>query len=185
MPKKVLFIQGASEGAHAADAKVVERLQRALGTDYDVIYPDMPDEADPRYEDWKVAIEKELAAQPSPAIVVAHSVGGSMLLKALSEIKPKEPLAGVFLMAAPFWGGDGWRYHGYEKLQLPQDFAAALPKETPLFFYHCRDDDSVPSEHLALYAELLPAATCHQLNAGGHQFEDGLAPVAEDIKSLS
>jgi pimeloyl-ACP methyl ester carboxylesterase len=84
-------------------------------------------------------------------------------------------------MAVPFWGGDGWRYEGYEELELPKDLAAKLSQETPLFLYHCRDDDIVPYEHLALYKRLLPHAVMHPLDKGGHQFNNDLAPVAQDI----
>ena len=184
MSKQVLFIQGAGVGAYREDAKLSESLRRALGPDYEVIYPAMPNEADPRYEDWKSRIEKELAEMQEGVILVAHSVGGSILLKCLSEIKVTKAVGGVFLMAAPFWGGDGWRYEGYEQVELPEDFAAKLPQGVPVFLYHCRDDDTVPYAHLALYKQLLPHATSRRFDAGGHQFGNDLSPVAHDIKAI-
>jgi predicted alpha/beta hydrolase family esterase len=183
MPKQVLFIQGAGEGAHEADAKLAEGLHRALGLDYEIIYPVMPNEADAHYGNWKLHIEKELVAMQEPVILVAHSVGGSMLLKCLSEIKLKKPVAGIFVMAAPFWGGDGWRYEGYKDLELPEDLAARSLQGTPVFLYHCRDDDIVPYDHFTLYKKLLPHAAGRLLDTGGHQFDSGLDPVVQDIKS--
>jgi hypothetical protein len=44
MAKQVLFIQGAGEGAYDADKKLAESLQQALGSDYEVRCPLMPDE---------------------------------------------------------------------------------------------------------------------------------------------
>jgi uncharacterized protein len=184
MSKQVLFIQGAGEGAHEEDAKLAESLRSTLGTDYEVIYPALPNGDDAPYDDWKAYIEKELAEMHEPVILAGHSVGASTLLKYLSEVKPKKPIAGVFLMATPFWGGDGWLYEGYEELELPDGFAAKLPKNVPVFLYHCRDDDTVPYEHLALFEKLLPHAVTRQLGTGGHQFNNDLAPIAEDIKSL-
>lgn len=185
MPRQVLFIQGAGEGAYEADAKLAESLRRALGPDYEVTYPAMPNEADASYDEWKHRIEEELAGMHESAILAGHSVGASILLKCLGESKLTKPVAGVFLMATPFWGGDGWRYEGYQKLQLTKDIEARLPQGARVLLYHCQDDDTVPCEHLALYAALLPHATQHQVTHGGHQFNNDLSLVAQDIKSLN
>jgi len=45
----------------------------------------MPNEADPRFATWRVTLEKELAALRDGAVVVGHSVGGTILIKALAE----------------------------------------------------------------------------------------------------
>jgi serine hydrolase len=87
-------------------------------------------------------------------------------------------------IAAPFWGGDGWRYEGYEELALPHGFDARLPKRMSIFLYHCRDDAIVPFDHLALYTQVLPQATVRALDAGGHQLNNDLSAVAQDIKGL-
>jgi hypothetical protein len=62
MKKQILFIQGGGEGAHEEDEKLVVSLRSALGTVYEVRYPQMPDESNPDYEPWKAQIKKELAA---------------------------------------------------------------------------------------------------------------------------
>ena len=118
------------------------------------------------------------------AILVGHSLGGSFLLKYLSDEKVEKAIAGIFLIATPYWGDDGWRYDGYEALALPKDFPSNLPSGTPIFFYHSRDDEIVPFAHLTLYARKLPQATIHALDARGHQLRNDLSEVAADIKSL-
>lgn len=183
MLKQILFIQGAGEGAYEEDVTLAESLRRELGSDYEVVYPAMPNEADVPYDEWKHCIEEELAKMQEPVVIVAHSLGASVVLKSLGEIKLKKSVAGMFLMASPFWGGDGWRYEGYEELELPKDLATTLPR-APIFLYHCWDDDIVPFEHLALYKKLLPDAVLRQLDVGGHQFNNDLNLVAQDIKSL-
>src|SRR5262249_38996225 len=61
MPTQVLFIQGAGAAAHDAwDDKLVRSLERELGDGYMVLYPRMPDEADPHYASWKAALLNEL-----------------------------------------------------------------------------------------------------------------------------
>lgn len=183
MSKHVLFIQGAGEGAYQEDKRLAASLQQALGSQYEVNYPEMPDEDDASYELWKSQIEQEVATMPGPLILVGHSVGASVLLKTLTEIEVKKPLVGIFLLATPFWGGDGWTYEGYETLELPKDMASKLPKAR-LFFYHCHDDETVPYEHLALYAKMLPQATIRELE-GGHQFNNDVSLVAKDIEHLA
>jgi predicted alpha/beta hydrolase family esterase len=152
MTKHVLFIQGAGQGAYEDDKKLAASLSQELGPEYEVRYPAMPDEDNAPYEQWKQQIEKELVAMQEPIILIGHSVGASVIIKCISEIEVKKPIAGIFLMAAPFWGGDGWQYEGYEELTLPKGFAAKLPKNVSIFLYHCHDDEVVSFDHLALYA---------------------------------
>jgi len=96
----------------------------------------------------------------------------------------EKPIASIFLLACPFWGGNGWRYSGYEELMLPEDGATKLSRGGKIFLYHCRDDATVPFDHLALYAQILPEAAVNERDEGGHQFNNDLSFVAEDIKSL-
>lgn len=185
MKQQILFIQGGGAGAYQEDGKLVASLRNTLGVAYEVLYPQMPNEGDPDYGMWKVQIKKELAGLESEVILIGHSLGSSFLLKYLAEEKLEKSIAGIFLMATPYWGGDGWQYEGYERVALPEDFAAKLPGGAPIFLYHSRDDEIVPFAHLALYAEKLPQATIRALDGGGHQLNNDLAEVVRDIKGLS
>jgi hypothetical protein len=136
------------------------------------------------YEQWKQQVATELATMSSPVFLVGHSVGASILAKCLTEIDVDKPVAGIFLMSTPFWGGDGWRYEGYQKLELPSDFASRLPQDAQLFLYHSHDDETVPFSHLALYARILPKATLRAIESGRHQLNNDLTMIAKDIISL-
>jgi predicted alpha/beta hydrolase family esterase len=171
-------------GAYEADEHLVVSLRRALGTAYELLYPKMPHESEPDYRNWKTQIGNEMSHLKNGGILVGHSVGGSFLLKYLSDEKVEKSIAGIFLIATPYWGGDGWRYEGYESVSLPKDFPSKLPSGAPIFFYHSRDDEIVPFAHLTLYASKLPQATIHALDAGGLQLRNDLSEVAVDIKSL-
>lgn len=183
--RRVLFIQGAGAGAYDADKLLADSLQNELGERYEVRYPEMPDENNAPYDRWRPCIEAEIRAIQGPVILVGHSIGASHLIKCLSETSVKTSVVGVFLLAAPFWGGEGWHYEGYEELQLPQDIANALPKRASMFLYHSRDDGTVPFAHLALYARLLPDATVRVIDTGGHQLNNDASPVAVDIEALA
>ena len=89
------------------------------------------------------------------AILVGHSVGAHVLLKYLSEEEVEKPVAGLFLVAAPYAGTGGWEL---EEDALPEDFASKLPRVLTKFLYHGRDDEVAPFGHLALYEANLPRA---------------------------
>lgn len=185
MRKQVLFIQGAGQGAYIEDEKLVASLRHSLGSRYDVRYPAMQNEDEAEYETWVRQIEAELATLNGAVIIVGHSVGASILIKFLSEKGIQKTVAGIFLIAAPFWGGEnGWTYEGYETLVLPKEVVTKLSEDVPIFLYHSRDDEIVPFAHLALYAKKLLRATVRELDGGGHQLNDDLSQVANDIKNL-
>jgi predicted alpha/beta hydrolase family esterase len=186
MKKQVLFIQGAGEGSYKEDEKLVESLRLLLGSSYEIRYPAMKNEDDAPYEVWVGQVQEELAALTDGVILIGHSVGGSVLIKFLAEIKIKKAIAGIFIIAAPFWGGDGgWTYEGYEELVLPNQADTNLPKGVPIFLYHSNDDEVVPFAHLALYAKNLPGAINRELDGRGHQLNHDLSEVANDIKKLT
>jgi uncharacterized protein len=181
---QILFIQGGGSGAHKEDERLVASLRKHLGSTYEVRYPQMLKESDPDYQRWRPQMRKELSSMKGNVILVGHSLGGSFLLKYLSEEKIETRVAGLFLIATPYWGGDGWRYEGYKANALPEDFRSRLPKGTPIFFYHSRDDEVAPFAHLALYEDKLPQATFRVLDGRGHQLNNDLSEVAADIKCL-
>ena len=181
MRKRVLFIHGGGEGAYEEDRKLAAALQYALGAAYDVRCPKMPDEDSPAYEVWKERIAKELDALEGEVILVGHSLGGSILLKYLSEAELEKPVAGLFLVATPYWGVKDWEVGEYA---LREDFASKIPKGMMVFLYHSRDDEVVPFAHAALYAQRLPRATVREFDDRGHQFDDDLSELAQDIGGL-
>lgn len=183
MKQQVLFIHGSGdERAYTEDALLAASLRRALGAGYALHYPHMPLEADAAYADWKARLAIELAARDDAIILVAHSVGGAILLRYLSEEPVGRAIGGLFLLATPCFGADPtWTY---PDMALPQNVAARLPAIPRIALYHCRDDAVVPFAHLARYAATLPRATTRAFERGGHQFDNDLAAVAADIRGL-
>ena len=59
-------------------------------------------------------------------------------------------VAGVFLIAAPFIGDGGWPS---EDLRPTRQVALELHGSAPLYFYQGRDDDTVPSSHIDMFAD--------------------------------
>lgn len=182
MKRQVLFIHGAGEGAYEEDALLVASLRDALGSAYAVRYPRMVDEDSPAYAPWKAQIASELTGLDGEIVLVGHSLGGSILLRYLSEERIERSVAPVIALAAPFWGADeDW---DWDDARLPEDAAAKLASVPRIVFYHSRDDEIVPFHHLALYAARLPRATVREVDGRGHQFGNDLADVAEDIARI-
>jgi uncharacterized protein len=181
MRRRVLFIHGGGEGTYEEDGRLVASLGGALGAAYEVRYPRMPYEDSPEYGAWRDRISDELAALDGEVFMVGHSLGGSILLKYLSEEEAARPVTGLFLVAAPFWGAEDWEV---DEFALREDFASKLSPGLPVFLYHGCDDEVVPFAHLALYADRLPRATVRKLDGRGHQLGEDLSEVARDIRGL-
>lgn len=181
MSKHVIFFQGgAGQEDHDADAKLVASLKVALGSAWSVHYPLLPEGEAPDFGRRK-QIHREISESEDEVVLVGHSLGASMLLAYLSENKAGKKIAGIFLISTPFWSGDEeW----VEAFKLQPDFAERLDRETPLFFYHCHDDEVVPFAQLAIYKQKLPWASFHEIPAGGHQLNNDLTMVADDIRSM-
>lgn len=177
----VLFVHGAGEGAHQEDLKIAEVLQKGLGASFNVLHPRLPGQSDPRYRPWRDRIAERLAGRPG-VMLAGHSLGAAVILKYLAEESSVAPVAGVFLLAAPFWGAPGWES---AEFGLPPDAAKRMPSALPVFLYHSEDDEVVPLAHLQRYVKLLPHATARHFKSGGHQLTGQLATVVGDIRSVA
>jgi predicted alpha/beta hydrolase family esterase len=180
--RQVLFVQGGGEGVHDQwDNQLVDSLSAELGHAYEMRYPVMPNEADPKYATWKLALQREFSTLDHGAIVIGHSIGGTILIHALAERTPQSSLGAICLIAAPFIGTGGWKS---DEIEPRPDLAARLPPDVPIFFYHGRDDDTVPFAHVELYARVVPRAHVRRLADRDHQLNNRLAEIATDIRRL-
>jgi pimeloyl-ACP methyl ester carboxylesterase len=179
--RQILFIQGGGAGAHDEwDDKLVDSLRRGLGASLEVRYPRMPDEDDPSYARWVEAIRREVAGLDDGAVVVGHSVGGTLLINALAEQAPERRLGAIVLIAAPFVGAGGWPS---DELELPSDLGARLPRGVPVHVFHGLEDATAPPAHAHLYASAIPQAQLHLLPGRDHQLNNDLADVAKVISA--
>jgi hypothetical protein len=140
----------------------------------------MPDEDSPRSDAWKREILRLLEPLEGPVILVGHSLGGSILFKLLSEEPVSARIAGVFGIAVPDWGAQGWDVAEYA---LREGFASHLP-DCPIVLYHSRDDEIVSFDHLALYKAAAPQIITREADGRDHQYNEDLTDVAADIRRL-
>jgi predicted alpha/beta hydrolase family esterase len=179
----VLFVQGAGENAHAVDRLMADALARELGDRFQVVFPRVPDEADPDRDAWKRAIAADVR-RASATILAAHSAGAANVADMLAEGRCGEfpGVRGLFLLAPPFIGPGGWAFDGFH---FDHATDRQAPAGTPLHFYFGSADETVPSAHAALYAAVFPDATVHRLKDCDHQFGGHLRRVARDIRRVA
>lgn len=182
MKKEVIFFHGGgSKEDFDADQKLVNSLRSKLGSAYVIHYPFMPNDGTPDLGRRK-QIEEQISQSKDNVILVAHSFGASMLLAFLSENIVTKRIAGIFLLSTPFWtGNEDW----VKPFKLKPDFSSKLDKNIPLFFYRCRDDKEVPFAQFAVYKRELTWATFREISNGGHQMNNDLTIVAEDVSKLT
>lgn len=184
MARQLLFVQGGGgENAHDAwDSKLVENLQRALGPEYEIRYPRMPDEDDPKFAPWKAALCKEFDKLGDEALLVGHSIGATILVHSLAEEPLKRPPAGLFLVSMPFIGEGGWPS---DEIKPKPDLGGKLPAQCPVYLYHGDADETVPIKHVELSAKAIPQAVLRKLAGRDHQLDNDMSEVAADILELS
>jgi predicted alpha/beta hydrolase family esterase len=183
MTRQLLFVQGGGgENAHDEwDSKLVESLKRELGPDYEIRYPLMPDEDDPKFARWKAALRKELDRLDDGAVLVGHSIGAAILVHSLAEEPPGRPPAGIFLVAMPFIGKEGWPSDG---IKPEPDLGAKLPAPSPVYLYQGSADEIVAAKHAELNAKAIPQAVVRMLAGRDHQLNNDMSEVAADIREL-
>ena len=183
MPRQVLFVHSSGpQGPGEGSSSFASRLQDALGPEYEVTHPILPDPEDPHYVPWSNRLGELLEELRGPVVVVGHSLGASVALKHLATSGGWDRIAGLVLVATPFWGTRDWE----AEWALPEGWPEPAAKLPPIYLFHSRDDEELPLTHLDRYGERLPKATVRPLEGSGHLFDRGdLSEIAEAIRSLA
>jgi predicted alpha/beta hydrolase family esterase len=170
--------QGPGEGSEP----LVGRLREELGSDYDVVFPVMPDtEVDPHYEPWRDRLSAELDKLEAKVIVLGHSLGGSVALKYGALVGFDDNVAGLVTAAAPYWGTSGWE----QEWALPERWPEDRMQLPPAVLFHSRDDEEAPFSSLERFAERFPEARTQPLEGNGHLYDRGdLSAIVAAIRSL-
>jgi predicted alpha/beta hydrolase family esterase len=180
--KDILFIHGAGpQGNHEGSNFLLSYLRERLGSGYHIVFPEMPDPENPHYKPWRKKVKNALHDVEDNVILIGHSLGASVILKYLSEKSPPRAIAGLFLVGTVYWGKKGWEVDEY---RLHDDFPDGLASIPNIYFYHSKDDQVVPVEHLWYFASAVPDAKIREFDQRGHLFGKGLPELIEDIKSI-
>ncbi len=155
-----------------------ENVAAGLGSDFEVIRPDMPNKRNAQYSEWKIWFEKFIPHFEPEVVLVGHSLGGAFLAKYLSENKFPRTIKAVFLIAAVFDADmEGYPLASFtlpEKLDLQAD---------KIYLYHSKDDPVVPFADLAKFQAKLHGAVARVFTDRGHFNQEELPELVEDIKN--
>ncbi|WP_308993448.1 alpha/beta hydrolase [Mariniflexile litorale] len=179
--KKVFFAHsgGAQGSAGQGSFDLVLSLKKELRNEFEIHYPLIDGPEDPSYQKWKNLLAKEFKNLNEPVILIGHSLGGSVLLKYISEEKPDIYISSLYLVATPQWGKNGW---GIEEFELRENFEHELGEIEKVYLYHCKEDSIVPFKHLNFYKKAFPNAIVRVLDGTDHVFSNGLPELVSDIK---
>jgi uncharacterized protein len=183
--KQILFIHSAGpQDPGNGSSALIAHLKNSLNGHFNIIAPMMPDPEHPSYALWKMKLEKEFARADNDVVLIGHSLGGSVLLKYLSEEEVDKKIKALFVIASPFWGKENWRVKDYI---LDPDFGNKISNlVAQIYFYHSHDDELVPFDHLRQYQKRIPKAVIRAVNNGGHCFDKyDLSEFIADIHEAS
>ncbi|RYY15056.1 MAG: serine hydrolase family protein [Chitinophagaceae bacterium] len=181
--QKILFLHSAGhQHNEEGSARLLKFIKDKLSANFEIIAPIMPHPDEPDYNSWKMVLTEVFKIMDDDIILIGHSLGGSVLLKFLSEEQPSQHIKALYLVAVPFWGLDDWEI---EEFTLVDDFAERLPSIDAITIYHSRDDQTVSSKHGERYASELPMSVYHELNGYGHVYWDGLPEMTKSIQEYS
>ena len=182
MSRQVLFVQGGGAGAHDEwDNKLVESLRRELGPNFQIRYPRMPNEDDPRYAAWKEALEKEFddaGRWRDPRR--AFDRGDNTDQRAFGATT-KAPVRCDHVDRGPLCRRGRLAKRGHATPARP---GRATSGGVPVYIYHGLDDETAPPSHAELYARAIPQASVSRLPDRDHQLNNDLKEIAATITSL-
>ncbi|MGH7174930.1 MAG: alpha/beta hydrolase [Minisyncoccia bacterium] len=172
-------IESADYFKRAPDWKA--NLQAALGADYEVLLPQMPNKWDAKYDEWKLWFEKMFPFLRDDLVLVGHSLGGSFLTRYLSENKFPKNIAATMLVAAPY----GPSCEGMlPEFCAPASLALLTQQSNRIFLYHSEDDVVVPFSELAKYQAEIPNAIVRVFPDRQHFNQPEFPELVTDIKNL-
>lgn len=157
-------------------------LQEALGAEFQVILPQMPNKQNAKYEEWKIWFEKYLPYIKEGVILAGHSLGGSFLAKYLSEEHFPKKITATFLVAAPY-SMDGDR--NLLDFAPPVSLELFAKQGGEIFLYQSSDDRVVPFSELAKYQSALPTAHARTFPDRGHFNQETFPELMADLISIS
>ncbi len=157
-------------------------LSKKLGKNFEIIKPNMPNEINAKYPEWKIWFEKFVPYFEDEVILIGHSLGGVFLAKYLAEnILPRKILA-TFLVAAPFDDKDA--EYSLADFALPSNLSKFQKQGGRIFLYHSQDDPVVPFVDLAKYQKSLINVSARIFKDRGHFLQEQFPEIVRDIKSV-
>lgn len=159
-------------------------LSDAMGSQWQVIRPDMPADGNAKYDHWKLWFEKYVPHLSDGVVLVGHSTGAMFLARYLSENDLPIEVSKLFLLAGAFtrWEtGPGEEDGEYFYTHL-DNFSKLEQSADQIYLLHSTDDFVVPFEHLAMWSEHLPSARVVEFTDRNHFLQETFPEIIDLIK---
>jgi predicted alpha/beta hydrolase family esterase len=163
-----------------------DNLGKNLGEDFQVVLPQMPNNKNAKYLEWKIWFERLIPFFEEEVVLLGHSLGGIFLAKYLSENDFPKKIKGLFLVAPPYEIDENYpKGDSLADFIIPKDFKRLLDSVDNIFLYHSTDDDTVPFSDLEKYKKALVGAKSRVFKDRGHIWRpESFKELEDDIKSL-
>lgn len=157
-----------------------DSIQAELGEGFDVLRPKMPTVLNAQYEEWRLMFNKMLELTDPELSLIGHSLGGTFLVKYLSEHTVARAIRALYLLAAPYH--DEKLDESLGTFRLATDLSGVLKQVPEIHLYYSRDDESVPFQHGQLYQKALaPRASLREFTDRGHFRTEEFPELVADI----
>ncbi len=168
------------EGLQGKDWKT--NLQDALGGEYEVYLPKMPNSQNAVYKEWCLWFEKFLPLLNDGVIFVGHSLGAVFLAKYLSEHDVSRKIKATLLIAPPFGRDLG---EPLPQFSITEPLTKFSEQGGRIVIFHSKDDPVVDFAELAHYQEQLPEAIIKIFEDRGHFNMEDFPEIVGEIKQIS
>jgi len=163
--------------------KWTDSLSVDLGENYEVMNPNMPFKYGADYEGWKIWFERHFDfIKDNEPILIGHSLGGTFLLKYLSENNFPKKIYQLHLAAPVVFDEDD----SIEKLSTFEFDVKKITKIQDIceeiHLWHSTDDFSVPFENSKIIKKIIPSAILHTFKDRGHFNQPSFPEILEVIK---
>jgi len=162
-----------------------DTLTSELGDDYEVLIPRMPNKQNARYEEWKIWFERIDNLLDDEVILIGHSMGGTFLVKYLSENIFSKKIKSVVLVAAPFDEEDDVK-NGDSTADFipPSSLIKLIEQARKIYILYSKDDPVVAFRQLERYQQALPDAKVIVFEDRQHFGQETFPEIIELIKSI-
>lgn len=163
-------------------------LATELEDSFDFIVPSMPCTQDSDYKAWKIWFEKYLALVSGDEIIlVGNSLGGTFLLKYLTENKINKKIIQLNLVASCVFDNfdEGATKERLNTFNFDIESIGQLDSLCDdIHIYHSEDDSCVSFKNFEFIKEKLPNATPHAFTDRDHFFQSTFPEILDVINKL-
>lgn len=157
-------------------------LTTALGDNFEVLLPRMPNTTNARYSEWKLWFERIIPFLNQNIIIIGHSLGGIFIAKYLSENNFPKRIKATILIAAPFD-----KENSNEPLvdfALPSSLVKFVEQGGNIYLMQSKDDPIIKFEQVKKYKQALPSAKEIIFHDREHFNQEEFPEIVELIKKI-